>query len=272
MAPKSHRFDKVAKSRFKSHPGLPGQKTLGLVDIFLFLLDSRIPATSLKLTEPYLRKQKRVYVLTKPDLADPGVTAQWLSWFGSNNLPAFSVKCDSGQGLKELLKFLRDKKFELDKKRKPRIQTRAIRLMLFGLPNVGKSSLGNRLLGIRKAPFGAKPGLTRGSHWLKGRGFLEILDTPGVIDTSLVEEETRCKLAVTWALPENAYDHEEVALWLAANVLGHRKDPLSFLNEFGTSRGFLIQGGRIDIVRASKTLIHEFRQGRLGRFSLEKPD
>lgn len=275
MAAKSDGLHKVAGTRKGepkkgTPPGLPGPKTLGLVDVFLFLLDSRIPHTSLRLAEPYLSKMRRVYVLTKPDLADPGVTREWLRWFGSQGLPAFPVDCRTGEGLGGLLEFLKEKRSQVLLRFKGKVIDRPLRLMLFGLPNVGKSSLANRLLGTTKAPFGAKPGLTRGSHWLRGREFLELLDTPGVIDTSLIDDEIRKKLAVTWAIPETAYDDEEVGFWLAEKVLGY-SDPLSFLSNFGLSRGFLSQGGRVDLIRASKALIQEFREGKLGRISLERP-
>lgn len=265
--------DKSQVQRARTHPGLPPERTLALVDYFLFLLDSRIPTTSLVLAEPYLRKRKRVYVLTKPDLADPVVTAQWLQYFQGQNVPAFQVNCSNGQGLDKLLGFIREKKKELDQKSMEKVDSyyrSPIRLMLFGLPNVGKSSLANRLLGVRKAPFGAKPGLTRSANWLKGRDFLEILDTPGVLDTSQVDQYTRLKLAATWALPENAYDPQDVALFLAETIF-QSEDHLELLREFGRSRGFLGKGGEVDMDRTCKSFIKAFREGDLGRISLEKP-
>lgn len=255
----------------KSHPGLPSPKVLGLVDIRLFLADARIPWTSVSLAEPYLGNKKRVYVLAKPDLADPGATAKWLAFFRKNGHRAFAVNCKTGEGLGVLLKFLRSEWEVLFAKRARGLLERPLRLMLFGPPNVGKSSLANRLLGTSKAPFGAKPGLTRASTWLRGRGFLEILDTPGVVDPSLVRDEARWKLAAAWALGERQYDAEDVALLVARTVYeGH--DPSSSIKDYGRTRGFLESGGTVAMERAYTSFVKDFRTGVLGRFTLEMPD
>lgn len=269
MASEGSRSSEIG-GKAKTHPGLPGPRTLALVDVFLFLADARIPLTSIRLAEPYLRSRRRVYVLTKPDLADEGRTQQWLSYLRENYGPTYPVDCRNGRGIDDLLAHLRTVKEGIDRARKTP-NPRPIRVMLFGLPNVGKSSLANRLLGTRKAPFGAKPGLTRGSHWLKGSGFIEVLDTPGVVDSSGVKGESRMKLAAAWALPENAYDSQEVAFWLATKVAG-TVDPLAYLNEFGAHRGFIGPGGTVDLDRACRAFIQAFREGQLGRFTLESPD
>jgi ribosome biogenesis GTPase A len=255
------------------------------VDVFLFLADARIPRTSIRLASPYLSRKKRVFVLAKPDLGDPRLTARWLAYLRAGGTPAFAVHCRTGEGLDALVKYLKERKEELDSRRPEGVTKRPIRLMLFGPPNVGKSSLANRLLGTAKAPFGATPGLTRGSHWLRGRGFLEVLDTPGVIETSQVKGETRMKLAAVWALRETAYEPQDVAFWLALNTAGgsgascrgvdatpeDRARTLSRLEEFGRQRGFLKRGGVVDLDRTSTAFIHAFREGQLGRFTLEEP-
>lgn len=284
MAPENSRVPKV-KARSKGerrpiHPGLPSRRTLDLVDVFLFLCDARIPATSVKLAGPFLARTKRVYVLAKPDLADPRVTEAWLEHFRRRDMPAFAVDCSTGDGIDSLLGYLRRRRDDLNQRRPEGTSERPLRLMLFGPPNVGKSSLANRLLGTQKAPFGAKPGLTRGSHWLRGRGFLEVLDTPGVVETSQVKGEASLKLAAVWALPETRYDAGDLAMWLADKVLiaqgreveEHDENPrLGLITEFGRQRGFLRTGGVVDLDRACKAFIHAFREGKLGRLSLEEP-
>ena len=285
MAPEERGVRKV-KARAKQgsnprkyiHPGLPGPRILDLVDIFLFLADARIPGTSVRLAGPFLTRSKRLYVLAKPDLADRRVTSGWIRWFAGRGIPALAVDCRTGDGIDGLVGYLRQRKEELDRKRPDGTTARPLRLMLFGPPNVGKSSLANRLLGTQKAPFGARPGLTRGSHWLRGRGFLEVLDTPGVVETSQIKGEARSKLAAVWALGDNAYDAGDLAVWLVRKIRGaeapevvEQEAALAFLEEFGRQRGFLRQGGVVDLDRTCKAYIHAFREGQLGRFSLEEP-
>ena len=284
MAPEERGVRKV-RARAKSpnprkfiHPGLPGPRILDLVDIFLFLADARIPGTSVRLAAPFLTRSKRLYVLAKPDLADRQVTSGWIKWFAERGIPALAVDCSTGDGMDGLVGYLRKRKEELDLKRPQGTTPRPLRLMLFGPPNVGKSSLANRLLGTQKAPFGAMPGLTRGSHWLRGRGFLEVLDTPGVVETSQIRGEARFKLAAVWALPERAYDAGDLAMWLVQKIRGgdapegvEQEAALAFLEEFGRQRGFLRQGGVVDLDRTCKAYVHAFREGQLGRFSLEEP-
>jgi ribosome biogenesis GTPase A len=263
------------------HPGMPGRKVLDLVDLFLFLVDARIPGTSVRLASPYLSRKKRVYVLAKPDLADPLMTARWTSAFAAEGTSAFAVDCRRGDGMDSLVRYIKERKEELDRKRPPGVTPRPIRLMLFGPPNAGKSSLANRLLGTTKAPFGARPGLTRGSHWLRGRGFLEVLDTPGVVDTSQVKGDARMKLAAVWALPETAYEAQELASWLVQRTVipvtaeggedEAQAKAVAHLEDFGRRRGFLRQGGAVDLDRASKAFIHAFREGQIGGFTLEEP-
>ncbi len=270
MASKRRRRREIGRGGAKQHPGLPDPQTIAMVDLFLFLLDSRIPSTSLRIAEPYLLKRSRVYVMTKSDLADPDTTDGWVRFFRSQGWPCFVVKSNTGQGISALIEFLNQKQEELGEKAGPGLIVRPLRLMLFGLPNVGKSSLANKLLESSKAAFGAKPGLTRGSHWLR-HGLLEILDTPGVLDTSQAKGDVLCKLAVTWALRDNQYDEEEVAFWLIKHVL-KKPNPLGYLSDFGKAKGFIGRGARVDLNRASTALIRHFREGKLGRLSLEKPE
>lgn len=276
MASEKHGRDKISPkrkvaARKRTHPGFPEPKAYELVDVFLFLVDARIPWTSIALARPYLTKKRRIYVLAKPDLADPAATREWLDAFAGQNAAAFAVDCKMGSGLDGLLARLKEEKARLDAKRPAVLLHRPLRLMLFGPPNVGKSSLANRLLGTTKAPFGSKPGLTRSSNWLKGRGFLEILDTPGVVDTSLVKGEAKMKLAAAWGLAERVYDPEEVAYWLAEKMSRDGKSPVGRLEEYGRARGLLQQGGIVDLERTCQAFIRDFREGGLGRFTLEMP-
>jgi ribosome biogenesis GTPase A len=234
------------------------------------LSDARLPWTTRQLAEPYLLKKRRIYILTKPDLADPAETERWVRAFTDRGELAFPVDCRNGKGLRSVTSHLTLERRRISEKRAPGELSRPLRLMLFGVPNVGKSSLANRLLGSQKAPFGAKPGLTRGSHWLKGKGSLTVLDTPGVLDTSKVKGEAKMKLAASWALPENAYDVQEVGVYLASKLPGVT-DPTRYITEFGRARGFLGTGGVVLFERASQAVVQAFRDGELGRMTLETP-
>lgn len=170
----------------------------------------------------------------------------------------------------ELLGFLRGVHSQVSSARSAVENVRQLRLMLFGVPNVGKSSLANRLLGSQKAPFGAKPGLTRGSNWLRGKGFVTVLDTPGVLDTSMAKGDARMKLAASWALNEKAYDVQQVAHWLVSHAL-KAPVPSDYITEFGRARGFLGPGGTVEYERSCKAVVQAFRNGDLGRLTLERP-
>lgn len=269
--PQVARGKRIAKTKKVIHPGLPSSKVLDLVDVFLFLADARAPWTSVRLAAPFLTRQKRVYVLAKPDLADPGLTDEWLTALRERGTPSFAVDCRTGGGIDGLLAYLKEKREQLNASRAPGVSARPVRIMLFGPPNVGKSSLANRLLGTQKAPYGAKPGLTRGSRWLRGRGFLEVLDTPGVVQTSQVKDDARMKLAAVWALADTAYQPEDVALWLMGFVGGGGEaEALGRLEDFARQRGFLRQGGAVDMERTSRAYLKAFREGDLGRITLEK--
>lgn len=251
---------------------MPSTRALSLVDVFLFLADARLPWTCRELAEPFLKKKRRVYILTKPDLADPGLTDEWIRALRDLGEPAYAVNCHTGKGIRPLLDHLGSEKRRIDAKRPQGQFSRPLRTMLFGTPNVGKSSLANRLLGSRKAPFGSRPGLTRSSTWLKGErnSFLMVLDTPGVLDVSRVKGEVKNKLACVWALRETAYDAQEAAVWLAS-VLSPEREPTAFIEAFASSRGIRGPGGTLDTHRACVTLLQAFREGQTGKVTLEKP-
>lgn len=215
----------------------PGRRTfLSVVDVILFALDARIPRTSIRVARKYLSPRKFVYVLTRTDLADPAATRSWIAALESEGKPAFGVQANTGEGMKELLAFLRSERERLNRTRPPGTLERPLKLMVFGLPNVGKSSIINRLVGRVRAPAGAKPGLTRGIHWIRcGEEFL-LLDTPGVLEPGAVKGDTLMALAATGAIPEARYDPLEVALWLIERLAPAK--PGGVPDEFGFRASF----------------------------------
>lgn len=264
----------------------PGRRTfLSLVDVILFALDARIPRTSIRVAKKYLHPRKFVYVLTRIDLADPAATRDWIAAFESQGKPAFAVQANTGEGMKKLVAFLKDERERVNRSRPPGTLERPLKLMVFGLPNVGKSSIINRLSGRVRAPTGEKPGLTRGIHWIRcGEEFL-LLDTPGVLEPGAVKGETLMALAATGAIAETRYDPVEVALWLIERVspvtgraeAGQDVPDLSpnsallVLEQFGRQTGQVKKGGEVDLTRASQLYLARFRKGEFGPITLELP-
>ncbi|NLJ33009.1 MAG: ribosome biogenesis GTPase YlqF [Firmicutes bacterium] len=258
-----------------------------LVDLVLEVIDARIPAAS---SNPEIIKiageKPRLLILNKADLADPLVTDKWQKWYKEKGEYALALNAVSGRGIREVIAISRQlvqptmAALELKGRKK-----RPARLMVVGIPNVGKSSLINRLAGRRRAATGAKPGITRGKQWISLAGELELLDMPGVLWPSRRDACLGLKLAATGALPLESIPVEEVAHWLVTLLLERapqqlRKqyglptlppDPYQILNYIGKKRGMLLPGGVSDLNRAAGLLLREFQNGQLGRVTLELP-
>jgi len=253
----------------------PGRRSFfSLVDIILFALDARIPDTSIRVARRYLRPRKFVYVLTRVDLANPAATRDWIAALERQGKPAFAVQANTGEGMQNLLTFLAGEREKMNRSRPAGVLQKPLRLMVFGLPNVGKSSIINRLAGRVRAPAGGKPGLTRGIHWIRCGEKLLLLDTPGVLEPGTVKGDTLMALAATGAIPETRYDPVEVALWLmerVARTAVAQKPGLVLLEEFGRETGQMKKGGEIDLSRAAQLYLARFRKGEFGAFTLEMP-
>ncbi|HHP51097.1 MAG TPA: ribosome biogenesis GTPase YlqF [Moorella mulderi] len=259
---------------------------LKLVDVVLEVADARLPVTSrYPELESLLGSRDRILVLTRADLADPRETERWLEEFRSRGLEAVAVNARTGEGMRSLFQrlavlFQKKRKKFLEKGLRPR----PARLMVMGIPNVGKSSLLNRLLGRATARVGDRPGITRGPQWIRLGGDLQLLDTPGVLWSTWREKETALRLGAIGCIPEGSLPLEEIAGWIGEFLV--QRDPESLMIYYGLSpeelkndllknigrrRGFLLPGGEIDQERAAVTLVRDFRAGRLGRFTLEAP-
>jgi len=263
------------------------QQNLQLVDVVIELLDARIPASSRNPDINVILKDKpRLVVLNKSDLADPEATAAWLDYFNGNGLPAVAVDAHHGDGIKKMIALA-------EKQASPAVQkymakgrfARLARCMVVGVPNVGKSMLINKLAGKKAARTGNRPGVTRGEQWIKLGGKLELLDTPGILWPKFEDLETAYNLAVTGAIKEQIYNPEEISLklvqWLvekAPDVLAARyklgdipEEIWEVIEKIGVYRGFYLSGGKIDTYKTAVFVIKEFREGRLGKFTLELP-
>ena len=266
------------------------EENLKLVDIIIELRDARLPSSSANLMLTKIISHKmRIIALNKADLADLRSTKLWLKSFKEQNVVAVAIDSISGHGLKNLIKSVEEiahsKKEKVSQKTKV---MRAIRCMVVGTPNVGKSSLINRLAGSAKTKTENRPGVTRAKQWIKVNSRLEILDMPGILWPKFDDQSVALKLAFTGAINDEIYDKERVAILLAEflrakypqklvdrfhltsldDLPTNGQDILEFL---GRKRGFLLKGGTIDIEKTVTMLFNEFRSGKLGKITLELP-
>lgn len=266
------------------------QKSLRLVDIVVELRDARIPESSANPEIARLVGEKsRAILLNKSDIADPDKTKAWSGFYAKQGIPVLAVDCRSGRGLKAFPDFIRGALSELLARRAAKgMSGRPIRMMIVGVPNVGKSSLINRLAGGRKTRVEDRPGVTRSEQWVKVAGGMELLDTPGVLWPKFEDPLVGENLALTGAVKDDVVDIEALAMRLMERLrevyprllterYGLSAEELDEGSGFdvmtliGTKRGMLLPGGEINTERAAIMLLDEFRGGQIGRITLEMP-
>ena len=264
------------------------EENLKLVDVVVELLDARIPAAS---ANPMLREiigdKPRVVALNKRDLADENMTRRWLEHFRAKKIPAVALDSVSGKGMKELLTLIeREAKYRTERLVSKGVAARKARVMILGIPNVGKSSLINRLAGAAKAKTADKPGVTRAKQWIRIGTDVDLLDTPGILWPKFEDPRVGLKLAFTGAVNDEIYDLESVAHLLLATLRRDHQERLQerfkfkealpettegLMDAIGRKRGCLLKGGRIDFEKVQHILLAEFRMGKFGKISLDVP-
>ncbi|AWV34423.1 MULTISPECIES: ribosome biogenesis GTPase YlqF [Paenibacillus] len=266
---------------------------LKLIDVVIELLDSRLPLSSRNpMIDDILRDKPRLIILNKADLADPEITRKWLAYFKEQGHVAHPVDASTGTGVKDIpeqVKLLLKEK--IDRQIARGMNPRAMRALIVGIPNVGKSTLINRMAGKSIAATGDRPGVTKGQQWIKTGGNLELLDTPGILWPKFEDQDVGYRLAVTGAIKEEILNIEDIAFYAVKYLVkdygsrfqerfGIEKLPedlenpdeiVAVMEAVGRKRGCLISGGRVDLEKASRALLHELRAGKLGRFTLETP-
>lgn len=261
------------------------EENLSLVDIVFEVIDARIPLTS---QNPEIRRisaqKPHLYIMTKRDLADPKLTNQWLNYFAEHHQPAIAIDAKTKFGINNVISvispILREK---LQREQDKGMKKRPIRAISVGVPNVGKSTVLNRLVNRRAVQVGNRPGVTKGQQWLKSDDKLELLDTPGILWPKFSSQEVADKLALTGAIKESVFASDDVALFglgrlrlLNPNGLKERYHLTDA--DFDLSDVDLLLeitkkvGMRDDYERGSNRIIQDFRSGKIGRFTLDNPE
>ena len=269
------------------------EENLKLVDVVVEVTDSRIPVSSRNpIIDEIVKSKPRIIVLNKSDLADERETKRWIEAFGGSG-KAVEMNCVSGDGKKQLLGALE----ALQKKKdEGQLRHRPLRIMIVGVPNVGKSSLINRLTGKRSTKTGDRPGVTRGKQWLTLENGMQLLDTPGILWPKFEDPKAGLNLAFCGSIRDEILDTPSLALELVEVLAGNYPQllcgrygldgvpdegdlydedgmeisrALALMDMISRKRGFILPGKRIDYERAGRTILDEFRGGQIGRITLE---
>ena len=263
------------------------QEDVKLVDLVIELADARIPVSSRNPDISALSPGKsQLLVLNKADLSDETENRRWMAYYKASSLPAVFMDARERSDAKALLPLALEacrEKIEKDKKRG--MKERPIRAMIAGIPNVGKSTFINSFSGKAMARTGNRPGVTRGKQWIRIGGRLELMDTPGILWPKLGSPQTGENLALIGSINEDILNEEELAVCLIRKLcakypgrlaeryhIAETDEPFNILLEAGKKRGCLVKGGEVDTARTSGILLEEFRQGKLGRITLESPE
>ncbi|MBQ3226798.1 MAG: ribosome biogenesis GTPase YlqF [Clostridia bacterium] len=262
---------------------------LGLIDIVVELLDARLPLSSQNPEISNIIGDKpRLIILNKADLADDAVNQEWVRYFKEKGI--YAILLDSVHA--KNLNFVADKirlvlKDKLEKQAEKGMSGRSVKVMVAGIPNVGKSSFINKLAGRASAITGDRPGVTRGKQWIRLKNGIELLDTPGILWPKFEDEETGLRLAYVGSIKDEIMDVETLASKLLEFLNSEYKEELcaryklsetenlmgyELIEMIGKKRGFVISGGEIDLLRAANIVLDEFRSSKIGKISLERPN
>jgi len=261
---------------------------LKLIDVVIELLDARIPLSSRNpMIDEIVAGKPRIILLNKADLADEKITAEWVRFFSARGMKAMPLDSLSGQGVNKIPGECQAAAAELLEKRRAKgMQDRAIRTMILGIPNVGKSSLMNRLAGKKVAQTGDRPAVTKAQQWVKVGKTLEVLDTPGILWPKFEDPLVGLRLAASGAIKDEILDFQEIALFIIGylklyypqalmdryNLKELSNNKIKIIEEIGRRRGCIVSGGYIDYDKTAELIIRELRGGKLGRISLERPN
>ena len=257
-------------------------ENLKLVDMVIEVIDARIPVSSRNpIIDEIVGKKPRIVLLNKSDLSDAAQNRAWSEHFEAQGYYGMAMNCMSGSGVKELFRLL--EKLKADKN-KEQVRNKPFRLMIVGVPNVGKSSLINRMTGKKSTKTGDRPGVTKGKQWLTLSNGMQLLDTPGILWPKFEDPKAGLDLAFCGSIKDEILDTATLALELIKDL--HAEYPeqlmarykideiceeaLDTMEAIAVKRGWILSGKRIDYERCGRTILDEFRAGLIGRITLEK--
>lgn len=267
------------------------QASLKLVDAVAEIIDARIPISSRNPDlDSIIQNKPRVVLMNKCDMADPSSTQKWINYFKNNGIVAIPIDCKTGRGINKFVSSVNEVlKEKIEKQKAKGLLNPTVRVMIVGIPNVGKSTFINRISKNRKAKAEDKPGVTRGNQWFTINKGFEVLDTPGVLWPKFEDKIVGERLAFTGAVKDQIMDTELLAMRLL-DFLKVEKNPIfverfklqnepieniesyELLELIGKKRGMLISGGEIDTERAAIMLLDEYRSAKLGKYTFELPE
>lgn len=257
-------------------------ENLKAVDLVIEVIDARIPVSGRNpIIDELVKSKKRIIILNKSDLSDAAENKKWEEHFKRQGNMVLSMNCMSGGGVNMLYKLLNRLQ---DEKNAGQIRKKALRMMIVGIPNVGKSSLINRMTGKKSAKTGDRPGVTKGKQWLGLENGMQLLDTPGILWPKFEDPQVGLNLAFCGSIKDEILDTASLALELIKllardypQLLMSRykldeidEDALTNMENIAQKRGFILPGKRIDYERCGRTLLDEFRSGKIGNITLEK--
>lgn len=261
---------------------------LKIIDIIVEILDSRIPASSKNPdVEQYAINKKQIVVLNKSDLSDENITKEWVHYYQNKNIKAIPMQSNIAKGGNAVIAEIQKETREIQEKYKAKGRTGYVtKVMILGIPNVGKSTFINGLTKKKVAKAENRPGVTKKKQWIKLGENIELMDTPGMLWPKIGDERTGMNLAFTNSISQNAMDNEEVAYYLLKylkenypNNLIKRydltetieEDIIELRDKIALKKGCILSGGKIDTEKVSNMILNDFQTGRLGRISLERP-
>lgn len=264
------------------------EQNLKLVDFVIELLDARAPNSSENpMLHQIIQSKDKMVVLMKKDLADPQVTNEWLTHFKERDIPAIAVDANKPDDIKKVIQLAKNVgKKKIDKLVQKGMKPRAHRAMILGIPNVGKSTLINRLARRKAAKTGDRPGITKQQLWIKIKKDFELLDTPGILWPKFEDQTVGYRLAAIGTIKDQVLSLQDIAVFVIKHLQTHYPnllyeryeieadldDMLEVFERIGKKRGALESGGEVDYDKVAEIILGDLRSGKLGKVSFEKPD